>query len=145
MEQATPAQFWSDVLHESFWVAPTAGHAATLAAQGQVAYQPEEIWRLWELKAHAPQSFPAKLGAIHQAKKTFGAVLDAVEQAEAPVGAPAVPLAPETCYTCGTTRRWRSVYGAVVCARCHPPAEAALVAGWESQDEMNHKETRYDA
>jgi hypothetical protein len=28
-------------------------------------------------------------------------------------------------------RRWRSVYGAVVCARCHPPADAALVAGWE--------------
>jgi hypothetical protein len=31
------------------------------------------------------------------------------------------------------TWRWRSVYGAVVCARCHPPAEAALVAAWEGE------------
>jgi hypothetical protein len=29
------------------------------------------------------------------------------------------------------TRRWRSVYGAVVCARCHPTADAALMA-WET-------------
>jgi hypothetical protein len=38
---------------------------------------------------------------------------------------------PGACYACGTTRRWRSVCGTVVCARCHPPADAALVAGWE--------------
>jgi hypothetical protein len=37
------------------------------------------------------------------------------------------------CYACGTTQRWRSVYGAVVCTECHPPAEAALVAGWEGE------------
>jgi hypothetical protein len=37
------------------------------------------------------------------------------------------------CYACGTTRRWRSVYGAVVCARCHPPADTALVAVWEGE------------
>ena len=30
-------------------------------------------------------------------------------------------------------RRWRSVYGTVVCARCHPPADVALVAGWEGE------------
>jgi hypothetical protein len=28
-------------------------------------------------------------------------------------------------------RRWRSVYSAVVCVKCHPPADAALVAPWE--------------
>ena len=28
-------------------------------------------------------------------------------------------------------RRWRSVYGAVVCARCHPPASPTLGAAWE--------------
>ena len=32
-------------------------------------------------------------------------------------------------------RRWRSVYGAVVGAQCHRPAEAALVAGWEGEAE----------
>ena len=31
---------------------------------------------------------------------------------------------------CGTTQRWRSVYGAIVCVECHPPADAALVTGW---------------
>jgi hypothetical protein len=41
---------------------------------------------------------------------------------------------PGACYACGTTRRWRSVYGVVVCARCHPPADAALVTGWADQD-----------
>jgi hypothetical protein len=35
------------------------------------------------------------------------------------------------CYACGTTRRWRSVYGAVICARCHPPGDVVLVAAWE--------------
>jgi hypothetical protein len=38
---------------------------------------------------------------------------------------------PGACYACGTTRRWQSLYGVVVCARCHPPAAAALVAAWE--------------
>jgi hypothetical protein len=28
---------------------------------------------------------------------------------------------PGACYACGATRRWKSVYGAIVCARCHPP------------------------
>jgi hypothetical protein len=35
------------------------------------------------------------------------------------------------CRSCYGTRRWRSVYGAVVCVRCHPPASPTLVAGWE--------------
>ena len=41
---------------------------------------------------------------------------------------------PGACYACGTTRSWRSVYGAVVCARCHPPASPTLVAAWEGED-----------
>jgi hypothetical protein len=40
---------------------------------------------------------------------------------------------PGSCYACGTTRRWRSIYGAVVCARCHPPADVALVAAWAGE------------
>jgi hypothetical protein len=35
---------------------------------------------------------------------------------------------------CGTTRRWRSLYGVVICARCHPPASPKLVAAWEGED-----------
>jgi hypothetical protein len=32
-----------------------------------------------------------------------------------------------------TTQRWRSVYGAMVYVRCHPPANAMLVAAWEGE------------
>jgi hypothetical protein len=52
-------------------------------------------------------------------------------------GADAVPLGAGWMEggvdACGTTRRWRSVYGAVVCARCHPTADAALMAAWEGE------------
>jgi hypothetical protein len=47
--------------------------------------------------------------------------------------APTVQRVPDACYACGTRRRWRSVYGAVVCARCHPPPDAAAVAAWEGR------------
>jgi hypothetical protein len=30
----------------------------------------------------------------------------------------------------GTGRRWSLIDSAVVCGRCHPPANAALVAAW---------------
>jgi hypothetical protein len=35
-----------------------------------------------------------------------------------------------SCLACGTTRRWRSVYGVDICGRCHPPAAPALVVAW---------------
>ena len=38
------------------------------------------------------------------------------------------------CHCCHGTRHWRSIYGAVVCARCHPPAAAPLVAAWAGED-----------
>jgi hypothetical protein len=49
-----------------------------------------------------------------------------------PAATAPVPLSPH--YPCGGTRRWRSIYGVLICGRCHPPAEAALVAGWEGKD-----------
>jgi hypothetical protein len=39
----------------------------------------------------------------------------------------------DTCYACGTTQRWQSIYDVVVCAKCHPPADVALVAAWEGE------------
>jgi hypothetical protein len=39
------------------------------------------------------------------------------------------------CYACGATLRWRSVYGAVVCAKCLPPASPELVAAWEGEEQ----------
>jgi hypothetical protein len=40
---------------------------------------------------------------------------------------PAPPaLPPETCYACGGREFWVSLYGVVICVRCHPPAGLAL-------------------
>jgi hypothetical protein len=37
-------------------------------------------------------------------------------------------------YCCANSRRWRSRYGVLICGTCHPPADVALVAGWEAQN-----------
>jgi hypothetical protein len=62
----------------------------------------------------------------------------AATTAESSRAHPGLPMAPwerpGACFACGDTRRWRSVYGAVVCARCHPPADAAMVAAWLDGD-----------
>jgi hypothetical protein len=34
------------------------------------------------------------------------------------------------CFVCQSTRRWRSIHGAEVCAGCHPPLSEDLVAQW---------------
>ena len=50
---------------------------------------------------------------------------------------PPLPLAsqPGACYACGTTRRWRSVYGVLICTKCHPPADEALAVGWVDEEQ----------
>lgn len=59
------------------------------------------------------------------------------EEREAHVPAPVtLPLSPwestpGTCYVCGGTRRWQSIYGVTICAGCHPPGDPALVATWK--------------
>jgi hypothetical protein len=114
-----PAQYWSAVVQERFWVAPTTAQASALAAQGQVAYQPDEIWHLRALKARNPQTFPEKLRALHQAKSIFDATVTPEEPP--PTGRTARravqerlvkprdprlgPILPP-CATCGDFRYW---------------------------------------
>jgi hypothetical protein len=140
LEVPEPGHYWSDRLQAAFWVCATAAHATAFHTEGQVAYLPDEIWLLQELKARDPASFPAKLRAIHQAKHVFGGVIASLEQATDPVGIPVFQTRPDACYACGTTRRWQSSYGAVVCARCHPPAAQLLVTAWEGKDDVNEGE-----
>jgi hypothetical protein len=59
-------------------------------------------------------------------------VLHTVEQGTQPHSGSGPQRQPGGCYTCGGTRRWRSIYGALLCATCHPPADAALVT-WEGE------------
>jgi hypothetical protein len=133
LEELEPAHYWSETLQADFWVCATAAHADAFRTEGQVAYLLDEIERLRELKEHDPATFLSKLRAIHQAKQAFGAVLDAVEQVVHPSKGSGLPIQPGACYRCGGTRRWRSIYGALLCATCHPPADAALVAVWEGE------------
>jgi hypothetical protein len=37
---------------------------------------------------------------------------------------------PNACLSCGSRRRWRSIYGVTICVVCHPPASLELVAEW---------------
>ena len=34
------------------------------------------------------------------------------------------------CYACHGTRYWLSIHQALICGRCHPPANPSLVAEW---------------
>lgn len=39
------------------------------------------------------------------------------------------------CFACGSRTFWRSIYGAVICWRCHPPANEDLVTDilWDGE------------
>jgi hypothetical protein len=43
-------------------------------------------------------------------------------------------LATVHCYACRGDRFWKSVYVAIDCATCHPPADTRLVAVWSDHD-----------
>lgn len=43
---------------------------------------------------------------------------------------PVVDTAREACWICEGTKLWESIYGAVTCGLCHPPADVRLVRRW---------------
>ena len=49
----------------------------------------------------------------------------------------------EPCFTCRGGQFWLSVYGAKVCARCHPPAEDRLVKEWIVLPFSSQRNTRF--
>jgi hypothetical protein len=134
-EEDSSSQYWSDVLQDGFRVVPTAAQVAKLAAQGQIAYCPDEIWYLRDLKARDPQGFPAELKAIHQAKSLFGATI--VHEAPPTTGRtagraarerPVKPRDPNLgpilppCVTCGELRHWHEhTTDTWHCWTCTPP------------------------
>jgi hypothetical protein len=52
-----------------------------------------------------------------------------------PLALPASLRRDGTCWTCGGSRWWASVHGALVCATCHSPADPFLVARWVGPEE----------
>lgn len=52
------------------------------------------------------------------------------------VGITLLSLQPDgTCYCCKGSRWWLSRYGVLICATCHPPAVASIVARWVDREE----------
>jgi hypothetical protein len=43
------------------------------------------------------------------------------------------------CFACHSTRRWLSVYGAVICGECHPPASLELVERWIETEKESYR------
>lgn len=45
------------------------------------------------------------------------------------------PASGAPCYACGSRTFWRSIHGAVICWRCHPPANESLVSDilWDGE------------
>jgi hypothetical protein len=122
VEEDAPTHYWSAILEEDFWVCATGAQAAALYAEGQVAYMPDEIGLLRDLKARKAATFPEKLQVIHEVKHAFEAVLEALEPPGAAAGAPGIPLVRGACFACSTSRRWTSLSGSTICSVCHPPS-----------------------
>ncbi len=40
------------------------------------------------------------------------------------------PVLPGSCWCCGQTRFWISVFDRLICGTCHPPMTPALVREW---------------
>ena len=49
---------------------------------------------------------------------------------KAAVAGPRSPATSRPCPWCHHRHWWRSIYGPVICANCHPPAAPELVAEW---------------
>ena len=44
------------------------------------------------------------------------------------------------CYACKRSRFWKSIYGVIVCGRCHPPAHDRLVSEWiDAREESSRR------
>ena len=56
-------------------------------------------------------------------REGFAMLIESTDQ----VGSPYWRRADGSCYACGSTESWLSIYGVTVCARCHPPAHEKLV------------------
>ena len=49
--------------------------------------------------------------------------------------AAATNRAAPSCFSCGSTERWLSIHGAIVCVVCHPPAHPSLIKAWLGPDD----------
>ncbi len=65
--------------------------------------------------------------------KTVTLVTPVTQKKEHVAHARETPAVSWRCWLCHGTRRWRSVYGVLICVTCHPPADAVLVATWEGE------------
>lgn len=77
-----PLQVWSHLLGESIYLVPDEATAQRLLAEGKVAYFPQEVQILLEIKARHPETWREKVQKIHLAKKTFGGLVTELKRRE---------------------------------------------------------------
>lgn len=71
-----PLKIWSDLLGETIYLVATEADAHRLMAEGKVAYYPEEVAILLEIKEKLPQDIAnERIQRIHQVKKQFGGLI----------------------------------------------------------------------
>ncbi len=79
--------------------------------------------------APAPERKAGSQSPRPNAEREFAQPLDvAVEPVGDPL--PGIKLPTRRCRACNSWLYWVSVYGAVVCVTCHPPANRELVKTW---------------
>jgi hypothetical protein len=82
-------------------------------------------------------SEPSRPNTKRESAQRFGAAVE-------PVGDPlaGIVLPTRRCQACNSWLYWVSVYGAVVCVTCHPPANRDLVKTWYWLPEGECKKTQ---
>lgn len=115
-------------LEETLWWVPRPEHLAELARAGirrGRVFTADELTNLTSVLYGTPEP-RADLEGIARLKVSMDAtIVDVLDDEPARPG----PTSP-VCRACGSRRFWRSIYGVVVCAGCHPPAAPDLVAEW---------------
>jgi hypothetical protein len=70
---------------------------------------------------------PSTKASIRQHKAALVALLSPAPSRDLAATSGGGAVAPIRCFGCREHRFWRSIYGVVICAKCHPPADESLV------------------
>ncbi|MBI3988824.1 MAG: hypothetical protein HY347_04320 [candidate division NC10 bacterium] len=66
---------WSRLLGETIWLVATEADYHRLLSEGEVAYYPEEVLILLEIRERHPDTWREKVQKIHLAKKMLGGLV----------------------------------------------------------------------